>query len=115
MLEIRLIAVFVMCTAFLAVSGFIIVKSAGKAENKPRIFIMLPVSENTADIEFLVRTCVYKAAEQYPEAVVLLCDYGAEEDTVYIFERLMRNSCKYYVINPNNCEENICKIINSVV
>lgn len=115
MLEIRLIAIFALCAAFLTVSGIIAVSAAGKAELSPRIFIVLPVSKATSDIEFLVRSCVYKAAEQYPEAVVLMCDHGAGEDTVCIFERLMRRSCKYYVINPRNCEENVCKIINSMV
>lgn len=115
MLEIKLLTIFALCTVFLAVSGIVIVKCAEKSIGDPRIFIMLPVSKSTTDIEFLVRNCIYKAAEQYPETAVILCNYGAEEETVYIFERLMKNFCRYYVADAENSEENVCKIINNMV
>lgn len=98
MLEIRLIVIFAVCAALLTVSGIIIAGSRddGKA---PHVFLVLPVTENTQDIEFLVRECVYKAAELYPQTVVLLCDYGADKDTIRVFEKLMRFSCKYYILD----------------
>lgn len=115
MIEIKLLTIFALCTAFLLVSGIIIVRYAGSSEIVPRIFIVLPVSKSTTDIEFLVRNCIYKAAEQYPEAAVILCNYGADNETIYIFERLMRDFCKYYVADAQNSEENVCKIINNMV
>lgn len=115
MLEIKLLTIFALCTAFLAVSGIIIVRLAGKNNGDPRIFIMLPVSKNTTDIEFLVRNYIYKAAEQYPETAVILCNYGADNETIYIFEKLMSGFCKYYVADAENSEENVCKIINNMV
>ncbi len=115
MLEIKLLTIFVLCTAFLLVSGIVIVKYAGSSDTDTRIFIMLPVSKSTTDIEFLVRNCIYKAAEHYPETAVILCNYGADNETVYIFERLMRDLCKYYVADAENSEENVCKIINNMV
>lgn len=115
MLEIKLLAIFTLCAAFLTVSGIIIVRYAEKNSGNARIFIMLPVSKSTSDIEFLVRNCIYKAAEQYPETAVILCNYGADEETIYIFERLMRDFGKYYVADAENSAENICKIINSMV
>lgn len=115
MLEIKLLTIFALCTAFLTVSGIIIVKYAEKNKSDPRIFIMLPVSKSTSDIEFLVRRCIYKAAEQYPETAVILCNYGADDETIYIFEKLMSGFCKYYVADAENSEENVCKIINNMV
>ncbi|MDE6132718.1 MAG: hypothetical protein K2G04_05015 [Oscillospiraceae bacterium] len=115
MIEIKLLTIFVLCTVFLTVSGIIIVRLAGKNGSDPRIFIMLPVSKSTTDIEFLVRNCIYRAAEQYPETAVILCNYGAEDETIYIFEKLMKNFCRYYVADAEKSEENVCKIINNMV
>lgn len=115
MLEIKLIVIFSVCTAFLLIYGIISVKSVCKAENKFKICIMLPVGADTADIEFLVRSCVYRAAEEYPEAVAVLYDMGAREETIRIFERLMQHKCRYYVVNSQDSKENVCKIIDSVV
>lgn len=115
MIELQLLAIFVLCTAVLVIFGITAVKRAEKNAGEPRIFIMLPVSKNFQDVEFIVRTCIYKAAEQYPEAVVILCNYGAEEEIICIFEKLMEKICKYYVADGENSAENVCKIINSMV
>lgn len=115
MLEIKLLTIFVLCTVFLTVSGIIIVRYVEKNKSDPRIFIMLPVSKSTADVEFLVRNCIYKAAEQYPEIAVILCNYGADDETIYIFEKLIKNFCRYYVADAENSAENVCKIINNMV
>lgn len=102
MLEIKLLIIFAVCAAFLAISGIVIIGAAGKSDNAPRIFILLPVSKNTSDIEFLVRNFIYKAAEQYPEIAAILCNCGADDETVYIFEKLMTDSCKYYVADTQD-------------
>lgn len=115
MLEIKLIAVFVVCTAFLFVYGTVAVRAVCKAEHKLKICIMLPVGADTADIEFLVRNCVYRAAEEYPEAVAVLYNMGAEEETIHIFKRLMQNKCRYYVVNSQDSKENVCKITDNVI
>ena len=106
MLEVKLIAIFFVCTAFLIISGIIIVRSAGKAENSPRIFMILPVGKNTSDIEFIVRDYIYKAAGKYPETMILFCDLGADKDTVYIFEKLMEFSCNYFIMDYSDLGQN---------
>ncbi|MCM1327854.1 MAG: hypothetical protein NC253_00300 [Ruminococcus sp.] len=115
MIELQLLAIFALCTAALVIFGITAVKQAEKNGSEPRIFIVLPAGKNTADIEFLVRSCIYRAAEQYPQAVALLCDYGAEEETVRIFEKLMEGVCEYYVADRENSAENVCKIIKNMV
>lgn len=115
MLEIKLITVFAVCTAFLFVYGIMAVKSVCKAENEFKICIMLPVGADTADIEFLVRSCVYRAAEQYPETVAVLYNMGAKDETIRIFERLMQYKCRYYVVNSHDGKENVCKITDNVI
>lgn len=115
MLEIRLIAIFILCVMFLFICGKAAAVSAENDRKSPRIFIMLPAGEKAADVEFLVRSCVFGTVERYPGAVVLLCVRGDEKETIYIFERLMENRCKYYIINRLNWEENVCKIINSML
>ena len=115
MIEMQLIAIFFACTVFLAVSGLIIINSADTSEYPPRVFIILPVNEKTSDIEFIIRSCVYAVSEQYPEAAVMLCDHGADEDTVLVFEKLMDGFCRYCIIKQNDNEENVCKILNSII
>lgn len=115
MLEIKLLTIFVLCILFLAAVGVIAVKSAEKSAGSPKIIIMLPVNANTQDVEFVVRNYIYKTAEQYPETAVILCNYGAEEETVRIFEKLMDGVGKYYVTDVQNSEENVCKIISNMV
>ena len=99
MLEMHLTAVFLGCVLFLLAMGVYAVKTAGGTEGSPGIIILLPVGKDTSDIEFVVRECVYKAAEEYPETVTLLCDLGADEDTLRIFEKLMQFSCSYYIVD----------------
>ena len=99
MLEMQLITIFFACTAFLIISGIIIVNSSYPSENSPQVFILLPVGKNTSDIEFIVRECVYKAAEEFPGTLILLYDLGADKDTVQIFEKLMQSSCNYFILD----------------
>ena len=115
MIEMQLIVIFFVCTIFLTISGLIIINSENMSGDPPRVFIILPVNKETSDIEFIIRSCVYAAAMQHPEAVVMLCDHGADKDTVRIFEKLMDGFCRYCIIDQKNCEENVCKIVNSMV
>ena len=115
MIEIQLIVIFFACTIFLTVNGLIIINSEDTSDDPPRVFIILPVNKETSDIEFIVRSYVYMAAEQYPEALVMLCDRGADKDTIRIFEKLMDGFCRYCIINQKDNEENVCKILNSMV
>ena len=105
MLEIKLIAIFFACTTFLVISGVVIVNSTDYSESDPRVFILLPVGKNTSDIEFIVRECIYKAACEYPQPLILLCDFGADEDTVRIFEKLMQSSCNYFIMENSGSGE----------
>ena len=104
MLEIRLIMIFFACTAFLVISGIILVNSSDSAESDPRIFILLPVGKNTSDIEFIVREYIYKTAAEYPGTLILLYDFGADRDTVRIFEKLMQSSCNYLILENSGSE-----------
>ena len=115
MVGIQLIAIFFACTAFIIVSGLIIINQTEACGYPPRVFIILPVNEKTSDIEFIIRSCVYAASEQYPEAIVMLCDQGADKDTVRIFEKLMDGFGRYYIINQKDNDENVCKILNSMI
>ena len=115
MIEMQLIAIFFACAVFITVSGIIIINSAEACEHPPRVFIILPVNEETSDIEFIIRSYIYAASEQYPEAAVMLWDNGADRDTVRIFETLMEGFCRYFIIDKEDTEENICKIINSMI
>ncbi len=93
-----MIAVFLTCSAILVINGIYAVRASESSGLLPRIYFVLPVQENTSDIEFIVRKYIYKAAEQYPETVIIFYNMGAEEDTVKIFERLMEFSCRYYIV-----------------
>ena len=102
MQEIRLIAVFLTCAAILVINGIYAVRSSGSPGSLPRIYFIVPVQEDTSDIEFIVRQYIYKAAEQYPEIVIIFYDLGASKDTIRIFEQLMEFSCDYYIVNEDD-------------
>ena len=107
MLEIQLIVIFFACTLFLVVSSISVVRASDNAESSPRIYMVLPVGKNTSDIEFIVRDYIYKAAGKYPETMILLCDFGADKDTVYIFEKLMQFSCNYFIVDYSSSDDQI--------
>lgn len=115
MVGIQLIAIFFACTFFLIVSGLIIINSEGSCGYLPRVFIILPVNEKTSDIEFIVRSYIYAVSEQYPESAIMLCDNGADSDTIRVFEKLMDGFCRYCIIKQEDNEENICKILNDMI
>ncbi len=96
-----MIAVFLTCAAILVINGIYAVRSSERSGHLPRIYFVLPVRENTCDIEFMVRQYIYKAAEEYPETVIIVYNMGAGKDTLEIFERLMEYSCQYYIVEDD--------------
>lgn len=115
MLEIQLWLIFGTCAAIILINGLVIVKSVKSIVQKPNVILIIPVTENTEDMEFIVRNCVYRFAEEYPETMVILINFGAKEEDIRIFEKLMEYSCRYKIINSEECSENICKLIDSVI
>ena len=115
MVGMQLIVIFFACAVFLAVSGLIIINQTDTSGYPPRVFIILPVNEKTSDIEFIVRSYVYAVSEQYPESAIMLCDNGADRDTIRVFEKLMDGFCRYCIIKQEDNEENICKILNDMI
>ena len=99
MAEINIIAVFFSCAAILVIGGVYAVKTSEKQTAEPRIYFILPINGNTSDIEFIVRQYIYKTVGQYPAAVIILYDMGADNDTVRIFEQLMDSVCDYKIVN----------------
>ena len=94
MAEINIIAVFFSCAAILVIGGIYAVKTSEKQAAEPRIYFVLPINDNTSDIEFIVRQYIYKTVGQYPAY-----DMGANNDTVRIFELLMDSVCDYKIVN----------------
>ena len=113
MLEIRLIALFAISAAVILINGIILIKTCHTRKNN--FFLILPVTNETEDIELVVRKLVYKVADEYPEVTVLLINFNADEEKIRIFEKLMEHSCGYTIINYEKSTENICNIIESVL
>ncbi|MBQ5319409.1 MAG: hypothetical protein J6K17_09965 [Oscillospiraceae bacterium] len=113
MLEIRLIALFAISVAVILINGVIIIKSCHTYKSSCKLLV--PVTNETEDIELIVRTLVYKLADEYPEATVLLINFNADSEKIRIFEKLMEHSCNYTIINCEKSSENVCNIAESVL
>ena len=115
MLETKLLLLFGICLAVVLINGFVIVKfySNGNRETVP--VIIVPLTPNMETPEFIVRNCIYKIAEKCPETIVAAVNFGAGDETVHIFEKLMEHSCRYEIINSHDCSDDICKILESMV
>lgn len=113
MLEIRLIALFAISVALIFINGIILVKSCNTYKSSCKLII--PITNETEDIELIVRTLVYKFADECPEASVVLINFNADGEKIRIFEKLMEHSCKYTIINYEKSSENVCNIIESML
>ncbi len=113
MLEIRLIALFAISVAVILINGILLIKPYHTYNSNCKLII--PVTNETEDIELIVRTLVYKLADEYPEATVLLINFNANSEKIRIFEKLMEHSCNYTIINYEKSSENVCNIAESVL
>lgn len=115
MLETKLLLLFGICLAAVLINGLVIVKfyAAGNREAVP--VVVVPLTKNMETPEFIVRNCVYKIAERCPETIVAAVDFGADSETLNIFEKLMEHSCRYEIIDAEDCSESICKILGNTV
>lgn len=113
MLEIRLITLFIISATVILFNGLILIKSCRTYKSNCKLII--PVTNETEDIELIVRTLVYKLADEYPEATVLLINFNADSEKIRIFEKLMERSCKYTIVNYEKSSENICNMAESVL
>ncbi len=115
MLETKLLLLFGICLAAVLINGLVIVKfyKAGSREAVP--VVVVPLTRNMETPEFIVRNCVYRIAERCPETIVAAVDFGADSETLSIFKKLMEHSCRYEVIDSENCSESICKILGDTV
>lgn len=113
MLEIRLIILFAVSFAVILINGVILIKSCSTRKNN--CVLLIPVTKETEDIELVVRTLVYKLADEYPKATVVLVNFNADDEKIQIFRKLMEHSCNYTIINYEKSPENICNIIESVL
>lgn len=113
MLEIRLVTLLAISAAVIFINGVIFIKFCHTYKSKCKLII--PITNKTEDIELIVRTIVYKLADEYPEATVLLINFNADSEKIRIFEKLMENSCDYTIINSEKSSENICKIIDNML
>lgn len=115
MLEAKLLILFGICLATVMINGFVIVKFYYNGSRETVPVIIVPLTPDMETPEFIVRNCVYQLAERCPETIVAAINFGADNETVHIFEKLMEHSCRYEIINSEECSENICKIYGSMV
>lgn len=113
MLEIQLIALFTISATVILFNGLILIKSCHTYKSSCKLII--PITNETEDIELIVRTLVYKLADECPEASVLLINFNADSEKIRIFEKLMEHSCNYTIINCEKSSENVCNIEESVL
>ncbi len=113
MLEIRLISLFAISAAVILINGVILINSCYTYKRNCKLIV--PVTSETEDIELIVRTLVYKLADECPEVTVLLINFNADNEKIRIFEKLMEHSCNYTIINYEKSSENVCNIVESMI
>lgn len=115
MLETKLLMLFGICLAAVLINGFVIVKFYAQGNRGAVPVVVIPLTKGMETPEFIVRNCVYRIAERCPETIVAAVNFGADSETLNIFEKLMRHSCRYEIIDSEVCSENICKILGNMV
>ncbi len=115
MLETKLLLLFGICFAAVLINGLVIVKFYAAGSKGAVPVVVVPLTENMETPEFIVRNCVYNIAERCPETIVAAVDFGADSETLNIFEKLMEHSCRYEIIDSEDCSENICKIFGNLI
>lgn len=114
MLETKLLLLFGICLAAVLINGLVIVKFYA-ADNREAVpVVIVPLTKNMETPEFIVRNCVYGIAERFPETIVAAVDFGADSETLSIFEKLMEHSCRYEIIDAEDCSESICNLLGNI-
>lgn len=113
MLEIQLMMLFIISLAVIIINGIVIIRNYHTP--KKNYILIVPLSKDSEDIELIVRKVIYKLANEYPEAIVVLVNFNADEEKIQIFKKLMKHSCKYIIVNCEKSSENVCNIIESVI
>ncbi|MBD5146256.1 MAG: hypothetical protein HDT21_10185 [Ruminococcus sp.] len=115
MLEIRLFTLFAVCLAAVLINGFVIIKFYSDENRETVPVVIVPLTPNMDTPEFIVRNCVYRIAERCPETIAAAVDFGADSETLRIFEKLMERSCRYEIINAEECPEKIFGILENML
>lgn len=115
MLEIKLLLLFGICLAAVLINGLVIVKFYASGNREAVPVVVVPLTRNMETPEFIVRNCVYKIAERCPETIVAAVNFDADRESLNIFEKLMEHSCRYELIDAEDCSENICNILGSLI
>ena len=115
MLETKLLLLFGVCFAVVLINGFVTVKFYFDGNRKTVPMVIVPLAKDLDTPEFIVRNCIYRIAEKCPEAIVAAVNFGSDGETVHIFEKLMEHSCRYEIINSEDCPEKICNILESML
>lgn len=115
MLEIKLLLLFGICLAVVLINGLVIVKFYASGNRGVVPVVVVPLTSNMETPEFIVRNCVYRIAERCPETIVAAIDFGADSEILNIFAKLMKHSCRYELIDAEDCSENICKILENLM
>lgn len=114
MLETKLFILFGICLAAVLINGFVIIKFYTSGNRGVVPIIAVPLTKEL-EPEFIVRNFVYRIAEECPETIVAAINFGAEDENIRIFEKLMEHSCRYEIIDSENCSESICRILRDIV
>lgn len=99
MLEVQLFLIFCVCFLIILINGIITAKSVDCYEKNGRTILIISVSKDSENLEYIIRNCIYKIAEGHLETMVILINFSNAHEQVYIFEKMMKNLCEYKIIN----------------
>jgi hypothetical protein len=72
--------------------------------------VFVPVTKNTDNLEYIIRELLYKIMQSCICVTIIICDYGADRETLEICKRMIRENSNFYLVKPEDVEKVIAKL-----
>lgn len=97
MLEIKLIFLLCICAAF---AGLFLIYAfnCSLCKSTSEIYITVSADSSTENIEDIVRGVIFRSAEYCCNVEVILIDYGADDEIIEIFQKMLDNKYSYKIL-----------------
>lgn len=100
MVEIKLIFLLGICAA--AAGLFLLyVFNCSLCKSTAKIYIVVSADSRTENIEDIIRGVIYRSAEFCCNLEVILIDYGADDEIIEIFMKMLDNRYSYKILKPD--------------
>lgn len=107
-MEKELLFILVGCILFAVCEAvFILFKKEYVSYNS---VFFVPITKNTDNLEYIIRELLYKIMQSCITVTIIMCDYGADTETLEICDRMIRENSNFCLVKPEEVEKVIAKL-----